>query len=369
MRLGAGSAAPVAANSWLCRQTGNAGRQLTGQFAKTQLQIGTTTFLLFSRGPRAGRWLASAVRRTATAAMRRALLLCCCTGLALVPAELHAHTVLDSSRSVPQPSWGAPPPRPSAGPRAGIPPLGTGAAAQRTAEADSAELRLRGHDTAMHSRATTMETVRDDAHRNMAMVGGVAADVAHPPHIVRRLRRPAAQHATADLPVSEGVIDVSQFADPTGGNDASPGLHEAIAMLLQSSDDRRFGLWSNVTDLSGRRLELSGGEYLLQSPLFIPSGVGNFRIQGGTLRAGPLFPKNTSLLTLGDESGKHIESVSLTSLVLHGGGVIDGSVLRIVYGVGIDVGPAVYVEGFTGVGIEVTHGAETLIHNCWFVGQ
>ena len=301
--------------------------------------------------------------------MRRALLLCCCTGLALVPAELHAHTVLDSSRSVPQPSWGAPPPRPSAGPRAGIPPLGTGAAAQRTAEADSAELRLRGHDTAMHSRATTMETVRDDAHRNMAMVGGVAADAAHPPHIVRRLRRPAAQHATADLPVSEGVIDASQFADPTGGNDASPGLREAIAMLLQSSDDRRFGLWSNVTDLSGRRLELSGGEYLLQSPLFIPSGVGNFRIQGGTLRAGPLFPKNTSLLTLGDESGKHIESVSLTSLVLHGGGVIDGSVLRIVYGVGIDVGPAVYVEGFTGVGIEVTHGAETLIHNCWFVGQ
>jgi hypothetical protein len=229
----------------------------------------------------------------------------------------------------------------------------------------AATLRATNHNQAMRSRDIAMRRKRADAHR-----AGAASLVLEEAMIPSQLRSRCSQ--TRGSPKSApGIVDASVFADPTGATDAAPGLREAIAELLTGSHlGRHFSLWSNVTDLSGRRLELGGGEYLLQSPLSIPGGFGNFQISGGTLRAGSLFPADGSLLSLGDDTGAHIESVSLTSMLLHGGGgLVRGSLLNVTYGVGISVGPAVYFEGFSGVGIQVNRGAETLIHECWFVGQ
>ena len=108
--------------------------------------------------------------------------------------------------------------------------------------------------------------------------------------------------------------------------DASPGLQKAIGALLQGSGPRQE-LWANRTDLSGRRLELGGGQYLLNAPLFIPAGFGNFEIRGGTLRAGPKFPRAANgsgpaafLLTMGEPNNKtyspgYVTSVSVNSVL------------------------------------------------------
>ena len=227
---------------------------------------------------------------------------------------------------------------------------------------------MAAHALTMRSRGAALASKQAEASR----ASGGAVDVAqsYPPPLRRRLRQTVASCAQA----SAGIVDVSRYADPTGSTDAAPGLRRAIVELLKGSqlpsERADFNLWSNVTDLSGRVLELSGGEYLLESPLEIPAGYGNFKIQGGTLRAGPSFPAYATLLTLGDSSGAHIESVSLTALLLHGGGgLASGALLTIAYGVGISVGPAVYFEGFSGIGVQIVKGAEALIHECWFVGQ
>ena len=245
-------------------------------------------------------------------------------------------------------------------------------AALRVMAAKSDDVTAR-HALAMRSRGAAMAAKQADAHRSagsLELGHGI-----HPTRLWRRLRRLGPEgvaHTAGAPPPSGGIVDASKYADPTGATDAAPGLRRAIAELLAGSQpEHPFALWSNVTDLSGRRLELAGGEYLLQSPLAIPGGFGNVEIRGGTLRAGRLFPANESLLSLGDESGaRHIESVSLTSMLLHGGGgLLNGALLKVAYGVGISVGPAVYFEGFSGVGVQIDKGAETLIHECWFVGQ
>eukprot|EP01050_Picozoa_sp_SAG11_P004355 SAG11_NODE_277_length_11302_cov_5.987146_5_plen_1278_part_00 len=231
-----------------------------------------------------------------------------------------------------------------------------------------ATARAAKHEHTWRMRDGAMRAMQANAHRAAAGAASLVLGEATTPSQLRR----RCQQGSPSAQQSAGIVDASGFADPTGTTDAAPGLRKALAVLLagSTSSSDRFALWSNVTDLSGRRLELSGGEYLLQSPLAIPGGVGNFEITGGTLRAGSRFPANGSLLSLGDDSGTHIESVSLTAMLLHGGGgLARGSLLNITYGVGISVGPAVYFEGFGGAGIQINHGAETLIHECWFVGQ
>ena len=224
------------------------------------------------------------------------------------------------------------------------------------------------HETAMSSRAAAMAEKQVDAHRAMDGLLGLGQQLSYASPEPRIRKRKV--HAST-LDTFAGIIDASKYADPTGTSDAAPGLQRAIDDLVCiTPPERQFSLWSNATDLGGRTLELSGGIYVVHSPLSIPSGVANFKIQGGTLRAAPSFPANESLLSLGDDGGGHIESVSLTSMLLHGGGgLAQGSLLKVTYGVGISIGPAVYFEGFAGIGAHINKGAEALIHECWFVGQ
>ena len=223
-------------------------------------------------------------------------------------------------------------------------------------------------------------SLRLAARRSSGGVAGAILDQsAHPPHIAARVVQQNQIASGARVPPPEptagGIVYAAHYADPTGVADASPGLQRAIETLLAGSGPPH-AYWSGAVDLSGRRLELGGGQYLLQSPLFIPGHYANFQIAGGTLRAGPAFPPgqpnflpngqpgdSAFLLTMGNETsaGKatvgYIESVSITDVLFQGAGVAGGG-LKIIYGVGITVGPAVFVDGFTGVGIRVDKGAE-----------
>lgn len=238
------------------------------------------------------------------------------------------------------------------------------------------------HQELSRASATPAEHASAMGARTRVKMGALA--------LARQQRRAVGAAATTPLPsdlnsriqlvpepASSGIIDATSFADPTGVEDASAGLQRAIEALLKGSGPRQE-LWANRTDLSGRRLELGGGQYLLNAPLFIPAGYGNFEIRGGTLRAGPQFPRAPAetgngtqpapfLLTIGGDIPGYVESVSINSVLLQGDGIAEGG-LHCVYCVGVNIGPAVFVEGFPGTGIRVDEGAEVLIHDCWFTG-
>jgi hypothetical protein len=239
------------------------------------------------------------------------------------------------------------------------------------------------HQTLSHAAATPANHAVAMGARTRVKQGALA--------LARKQRRAVGDAATTPLPsdldsrmqlvpepARSGIIDATTFADPAGVEDASAGLQRAIEALLKGSGPRQE-LWANRTDLSGRRLELGGGQYMLNAPLFIPAGYGNFEIRGGTLRAGPQFPRAPAeagngstqpaafLLTIGGDIPGYVESVSINSVLLQGDGIAEGG-LHCVYCVGVNIGPAVFVEGFPGTGIRVDEGAEVLIHDCWFTG-
>ena len=241
-----------------------------------------------------------------------------------------------------------------------------------------------GHDETVSHLQNIKTQLRLAARRSSGGAAGAVLDrSAHPAHLLARVYKSSAK---ADAPAG-GIVHASDFADPTGVADASPGLQKAIELLLAGSGPPK-AYWSGALDLSGRRLELGGGSYLLQAPLFIPGHFANFEICGGTLRAGPDFPTgkpnflpdgepgdSAFMLTLGNETASmqstvrgYIESVSITDVLFQGAGIAGGG-LKIVYGVGINVGPAVFVDGITGVGVRVDKGAEVLIHDSWLCGM
>ena len=135
------------------------------------------------------------------------------------------------------------------------------------AQATSDDVTAR-HALAMRSRGAAMAAKQADAHRASAGLE-LGHHGIHPTRLWRRLRRLGPEglahtSGAAGAPPPSGIVDASRYADPTGATDAAPGLRRAIAELLAGSQpEHPFALWSNVTDLSGRRLELAGGEYLL----------------------------------------------------------------------------------------------------------
>ena len=246
------------------------------------------------------------------------------------------------------------------------------------ARANAREL---GHTATVRQLASIKAGLRAVARRS---AGAVLDRSAHPPHVAARAIKESLPRAAAP---AGGVVDASEFADPTGATDASPGLQKAIEALVAGSGPAK-PYWAGAHDLSGRRLDLGGGQYMLNAPLFIPGKVANFEVSGGTLFAGPSFPRGQAnwrpdglpgdsafLLTLGNETDAmkstaagYIESVQITDVLFQGGGIAGGG-LKIIYGVGLSVGPSVYVDGFTGVGIRIDEGAEVMVHDAWVCGM
>ena len=90
----------------------------------------------------------------------------------------------------------------------------------------------------------------------------------------------------------------------------------------------------------------------------IPGFYGNFIIKDGSVRASAGFPKNGTLLTLGDTVCKPDyanscnEFISLTSILFDGENIAAGA-LEIINSMGVSVGPSIFVEHFTSVGINL----------------
>jgi hypothetical protein len=241
-----------------------------------------------------------------------------------------------------------------------------------------------GHAETVSQLERIKSGLRLAARRSSGGAAGAVLDKSsHPPHVVARIQKSSS--GKVRVPAG-GIVFAADFADSTGVADASPGLQKAIESLLAGSGPPKT-YWGGATDLSGRRLELGGGQYLLQSPLFVPGHFANFQITGGTLRAGGKFPRgkpnflpngepgdSAFLLTLGNETASmksvdgYIESVLIDEVLFQGAGIAGGG-LKVIYGVGLNVGPAVFVDGFTGVGIRVDKGAEVIIHDSWLCGM
>ena len=89
------------------------------------------------------------------------------------------------------------------------------------------------------------------------------------------------------------IIDVSFGANPSeiGFNIST----KAIAMELTYGSPTSY-LSNGIHDCGGATIGLSGGDYLISSPLIIPQNYGNLRIIDGTIRASSSFTPKTSYL-------------------------------------------------------------------------
>eukprot|EP00040_Diaphanoeca_grandis_P016284 m.83959 g.83959 ORF g.83959 m.83959 type:complete len:720 (-) comp25691_c0_seq1:48-2207(-) len=205
---------------------------------------------------------------------------------------------------------------------------------------------------------------------------GGAHDHAIPAHVQRRLSNtplPSSTSSSTPAP-SNGVINPCDYgADPTGRTDSTTAILASVTALLQLGSSRnRSTLSSNITDLAGAVLDLQGGEYLISSPVIIPMFFGNFYIQGGTLRASSTFPSDGYLITIGhtgcdpDYAASCNEFIGISRMLLDASHTAAGGV-NIISSMGVSVGPAVFVERFSQVGIKIDGGHETLVHQAWFV--
>lgn len=177
----------------------------------------------------------------------------------------------------------------------------------------------------------------------------------------------------------------SYGADPTGENDSTAALLQAISDAFKGPSDGV--LIEGIANLGGARIDLEGGNYLIGRPLRFPAaGAGNLLIHGGTLKASNDFPTDGYLIDLSTSSSPsqkenynessidaqldsspsyNYEYITFRDLMLdsnyRGGGISVINSLR----TSID---NCYIAHFTTNGILVQGGHETYIRNS-FLGQ
>lgn len=169
---------------------------------------------------------------------------------------------------------------------------------------------------------------------------------------------------------SPRVYHVTSYgADPTGNTDSTAALLEAISDAFNKSPGDGF-LMEGIVNLGGAEINLEGGTYSISRPLTFPTaGRGNFRIQGGTLKASDSFPATGYLIDMSappaNGADYNFEYVTLRDLMLDanyiGGGIQVINSLR----TSID---NCYIAHFNTNGILVQGGHETYIRNS-FLGQ
>lgn len=183
----------------------------------------------------------------------------------------------------------------------------------------------------------------------------------HQRHAHRLLR--AATRSISDTPstASSRIVNpIDHGADPTGALDSSTAFDKAVSALLALESSKNL---EGQGDLGGAVLDLAGGMYNLSRSVTIPHGYANFRVQRGTLLAGPSFPSSSYLLQIGDSMDcKHtsggasnkncMSNVGVQQITLAGNGRAFGGVM-IENTMDANVGPAVMVTGFSGVGINL----------------
>ncbi|AEE84265.1 Pectin lyase-like superfamily protein [Arabidopsis thaliana] len=185
--------------------------------------------------------------------------------------------------------------------------------------------------------------------------------------------------------VGKVIYPIGYGADPTGGQDSSDAILEALTDAFQLQTG--LEMLPRVADLGGLVIDLQGGSYMIGKPLRFPSsGGGNLVVKGGTFRASELFPGDRHLVELvasnakkpmkmspeesfsdqkDQSSGIFYEDVTFQDVLFdsrfRGGGilVIDSARIRITN---------CYFLHFTTQGIKVQGGHETYISNS-FLGQ
>ncbi|KAF8102938.1 hypothetical protein N665_0190s0055 [Sinapis alba] len=185
--------------------------------------------------------------------------------------------------------------------------------------------------------------------------------------------------------VGRVIYPISYGADPTGGQDSSDAILEALTDAFQLHIE--LHMLPRVTDLGGVVIDLQGGSYKIGKPLRFPStGGGNLLVKGGTFRASEVFPGDRHLVELvASNSGKQMktspedrfsdqkdqnsgiffEDVTFKDVLFdssfRGGGlaVVNSARIRIT---------DCYFLHFTTHGIKVQGGHETYISNT-FLGQ
>ncbi|CAH8390876.1 unnamed protein product [Eruca vesicaria subsp. sativa] len=185
--------------------------------------------------------------------------------------------------------------------------------------------------------------------------------------------------------VGRVIYPISYGADPTGGQDSSDAILEALTDAFQLQTE--LNMLPRVADLGGVVFDLQGGSYKIGKPLRFPSsGGGNLLVKGGTFRASEVFPGDRHLVelvtsnsgkpmkmspedTFSDQkdqnSGIFFEDVTFKDILFdssfRGGGivVINSARIRIT---------DCYFLHFTTQGIKVQGGHETYISNT-FLGQ
>eukprot|EP00927_Polykrikos_kofoidii_P005009 TRINITY_DN11991_c0_g1_i4.p1 TRINITY_DN11991_c0_g1~~TRINITY_DN11991_c0_g1_i4.p1 ORF type:complete len:550 (-),score=51.88 TRINITY_DN11991_c0_g1_i4:106-1755(-) len=188
---------------------------------------------------------------------------------------------------------------------------------------------------------------------------------------------PSRVELAADLmPFSRGgaaVVRPTDFgADATGQTDSTAAFEQVLqAFANVSAAKAALPMAAGIRNMGGWTLDLSGGTYLISSPLVFPDFNGNYHISEGTLRASSSFPSDRFVIEVGTEActPKDQQQVCSESIVLNGvfvdGGHKAAGCVRIDKTMGTTFGPSAFCTGFSEVGIRINGGHETMVVDSW----
>lgn len=184
-----------------------------------------------------------------------------------------------------------------------------------------------------------------------------------------RLQRAAYQAISSTAPPTTSIKPTDFGADPTGVKSSSDAFDQAVAAMLALALDSRMDFLGHY-DLGGATLDLNGGIYLIDRPIAFPSLYANFKVQSGTLMASPSFPKDSYMLVVGGQGcdeqkdGGCNRNIDFTHMTLDGQSVAFGGVI-VSHSMNINIGPAMYITSWTGVGISLEGSGAGQIHQAW----
>ena len=198
-------------------------------------------------------------------------------------------------------------------------------------------------------------------------------------------------------------------ADPTGRTDSTAAFTALLADFLTYNTSHGHRMAQGFVDLGGATIDLQGGDYLISQPIHIPPCFGNARIQSGSLRASPSFPRSKYLIIIGNDTshlstppapypslhptatspglqstprphpfltapdpvgcvdngqGVYMEDIQLLGLLLDSQHIAAGGVL-ITYIMGALIGAQTFIIGHTRAGVTVYAGHEVVISSVW----
>ncbi|KAK8797087.1 hypothetical protein WA158_004297 [Blastocystis sp. Blastoise] len=161
------------------------------------------------------------------------------------------------------------------------------------------------------------------------------------------------------------VVDFG--ADPTGMKDSSEAFQAAIDEAMK----RGYGTMADgIHDCGGVSIDLEGGLYLFDKPVYFPQFHGNWKMTRGTVRASDNFPLDKHIIIVGENEcgnkqgscNQHIDFSFMTFESNHhsAGG------LQIFRTMGGNVGPNIMFHGYLTSGLDLEGGHEVMVHQGWF---